>query len=70
MASRPQHPVGWNVFDIPIGVLTDSYKATHFEMYPDCKRMSAYGEFRAPFQGNESDHRLVSYGIRYVINIL
>jgi len=61
------HPVGFNTFDLPIGVLTDSYKATHYDMYPDAKRMSAYGEFRAPFQGNETDHRFISYGIRYII---
>jgi len=56
-----------SVWDIPLGVLTDSYKASHFLMYPKAKRMFAYGEFRAPFELNKEDHRLVFYGIRYII---
>lgn len=54
-------------FDIPIAVLTDSYKATHFMQYPSCKRMIAYGEFRAPYNNSKEDSRLVSYGIRHII---
>ena len=55
-----------SVFGIPIAVLTDSYKAAHFEQYPECNKMVAYGEFRWPFErGN--DNRFVFYGIRYVI---
>lgn len=53
-----------SAFTIPIAVLTDSYKATHFMQYPACKRMVAYGEFRAPYNNNKEDSRLVSYGIR------
>lgn len=52
---------------IPISVLTDSYKASHFLMYPEAKRMVAYGEFRAPYNKDESDSRFVYYGIRYII---
>ena len=51
---------------IPVGVLTDSYKATHFEMYPDSKAMVAYGEFRGPYQGQTDDHRFIFYGMRYL----
>jgi hypothetical protein len=51
-------------FNLPVGILTDSYKSTHFMQYPDSKRMSAYGEFRAPFNGNKEDSRFVFYGMR------
>jgi len=53
--------------NFPIGVLTDSYKVSHWLLYPDCNFMSAYGEFRAPFESNPSDHRIVFYGIRYIV---
>jgi nicotinic acid phosphoribosyltransferase len=52
---------------IPISVLTDSYKAGHFQQYPDSKKMVAYGEFRKPYQTLEDDHRFVYYGIRYIV---
>ena len=29
---------------VPVSVLTDSYKASHFLMYPDAKLMVAYGQ--------------------------
>jgi len=54
-------------FEVPLGVLTDSYKASHFLMYPDANRMSAYGEFRAPMELNKEDHRFIFYGIRYIM---
>lgn len=54
----------WN---IPIAVLADSYKAGHFEMYPEAKKMVAYGEFRKGFEGDKSDTRFVFYGIRHII---
>lgn len=37
-------------------------------MYPDAKKMVAYGEFRAPFEKDKKDHRFVCYGIRYIID--
>ena len=49
---------------IPIGVLTDSYKTSHFLMYPEAKKIVAYGEFRSPFEGRKDDQRLIFYGIR------
>lgn len=52
---------------VPMTILTDSYKAGHFEQYPDSTLMVAYGEFRAPYEKDESDTRFVFYGIRYVI---
>lgn len=52
---------------VPISLLSDSYKASHFMQYPDCKKMVAYGEFRAGFDKDKADTRLVSYGIRYVV---
>lgn len=56
-----------SVAGIPIGVLTDSYKASHYVMYPEANKMVAYGEFRAPFAGQTEDERLVFYGIRYIV---
>ncbi|KAK3245895.1 hypothetical protein CYMTET_44556 [Cymbomonas tetramitiformis] len=56
---------------IPISVLTDSYKAGHNKMYPDCTKMVAYGEFRKGFREKDGhdtkDTRLVVYGIRYIV---
>lgn len=61
---------------IPISVLTDSYKATHFMQYPKSKLFSAYGEFRTPLhlEGSKDapeepidDDRFVFYGIRYIV---
>mmetsp|Transcript_35825 Transcript_35825/g.60367 ORF Transcript_35825/g.60367 Transcript_35825/m.60367 type:complete len:518 (-) Transcript_35825:704-2257(-) len=57
---------------IPVSVLTDSYKAGHFKMYPDAEKMVAYGEFRKGFQLNNGKHdqedtRLIFYGIRYIV---
>jgi len=64
---------GEGVFSgIPIAVLTDSYKAGHFKMYPDAEKMVAYGEFRKGFQvqngkHDQDDTRLIFYGIRYIV---
>lgn len=52
---------------VPVSVLTDSYKASHFLMYPEAELMVAYGEFRGPFQKCQDDHRLIFYGMRYII---
>uniref|UniRef100_A0A7S0MWA0 Nicotinamide phosphoribosyltransferase n=1 Tax=Pyramimonas obovata TaxID=1411642 RepID=A0A7S0MWA0_9CHLO len=57
---------------IPIAVLTDSYKAGHFKMYPAADKMVAYGEFRKGFQlgdgkHDEEDKRLIFFGIRYIV---
>ena len=54
-----------SAMSVPLAVLTDSYKATHFQMYPDAKKMVAYGEFRTSFANNKDDSRLLFYGIRY-----
>jgi nicotinamide phosphoribosyltransferase len=41
---------------VPISVLTDSYKATHFLQYPpDVQRLVAYGEFRAGLKTDDDD---------------
>lgn len=48
-------------------VLTDSYKATHPYMYPDCEEMVAYGEFRRAFEKDPNDSRLIYHGIRHII---
>ena len=47
---------------IPVSVLTDSYKASHFLMYPDARLMVAYGEFRQPYAKDPEDSRFVFYG--------
>ncbi|KAL4549846.1 hypothetical protein Ndes2526B_g04833 [Nannochloris sp. 'desiccata'] len=52
---------------LPISILTDSYKATHFLQYPEAKQMVAYGEFRTGYENDATDTRLVWYGIRYII---
>lgn len=53
---------------VPVAVLTDSYKASHFLMYPESKQMVAYGEFRSPFQKDPDDSRFVFFGMRYIID--
>jgi nicotinamide phosphoribosyltransferase len=53
------------IANIPLAVISDSYKASHFLQYPDAKAMSAYGEFRSAFENNKTDQRLVFFGIRY-----
>ncbi|MHA2066420.1 MAG: nicotinate phosphoribosyltransferase [Candidatus Thorarchaeota archaeon] len=55
-----------NSNELPIAILTDSYKAGHFEQYPDAEEMVAYGEFRKAYDGMDDD-RLVFYGIRYIV---
>ncbi len=52
---------------IPISVVADSYKASHFTMYPDSKKAVGYGEFRKPYGGDKTDNRFVFYGIRYLV---
>jgi Nicotinamide phosphoribosyltransferase, N-terminal domain len=52
---------------IPIALLTDSYKTSHFKLYPDALKMVAYGEFRAGYDKDTTDTRCVFYGIRYII---
>lgn len=51
-----------------MSVLTDSYKASHFLMYPAAQLMVAYGEFRGPFNKDPLDSRFVFYGIRYIVD--
>ena len=41
---------GTRTLECPLTVMADSYKAGHHLMYPDAVEMSAYGEFRKPFQ--------------------
>jgi nicotinic acid phosphoribosyltransferase len=52
---------------VPISVITDSYKASHFLMYPEAQKMVAYGEFRAPFNKDKEDTRFISYGMRHIV---
>jgi hypothetical protein len=56
-----------HAFHLPISVLADSYKASHFQMYPGAQRMVAYGEFRRGYDGDKEDTRLIFYGIRYIV---
>mmetsp|Transcript_22958 Transcript_22958/g.53595 ORF Transcript_22958/g.53595 Transcript_22958/m.53595 type:complete len:583 (-) Transcript_22958:382-2130(-) len=52
--------------EAPMAVMTDSYKAGHFLMYPEANEMVAYGEFREPYAGM-GDNRFVFYGIRHIV---
>src|SRR5688572_15369365 len=61
-SSAPTRPLG-----LPLSVLTDSYKASHFLMYPEAELMVAYGEFRGNFQKDKTDSRFIFYGMRYII---
>ncbi|KAL4856811.1 Nicotinamide phosphoribosyltransferase [Chlorella vulgaris] len=52
---------------LPIAVLTDSYKTTHYLQYPASTKMVAYGEFRQGYDKDSTDTRAVFYGLRYVL---
>ncbi|KAJ1918875.1 hypothetical protein H4219_002325 [Mycoemilia scoparia] len=52
---------------LPYGLLTDSYKLSHYRLYPDATKAVAYGEFRKPFDDQKDDQRIVFYGIRHII---
>ncbi|KAF9966033.1 hypothetical protein BGZ70_003483 [Mortierella alpina] len=54
-------------FNIPLAVLTDSYKVTHPFIYPRAQKMVAYGEMRQAYDKDPTDNRIVFYGIRYLI---
>ena len=54
------------MINLPIAILTDSYKAGHFSQYPDAREMVAYGEFRKAHP-DSNDDRIVYYGIRYIV---
>lgn len=59
--------ISFGGLSIPLAVLTDSYKTTHYALYPSANKMIAYGEFRSSYNNDKIDHRIVFYGIRYVI---
>jgi hypothetical protein len=48
-------------FRIPPPLLTDSYKTTHPEIYPEAQKMVAYGEFRCSYEKDPVDTRIVSF---------
>jgi nicotinic acid phosphoribosyltransferase len=52
---------------IPFLMLTDSYKISHPELYPNAQKMVAYGEFRKAYNGDKNDERIVFCGMRYII---
>lgn len=52
---------------IPSSVLCDSYKACHVALYPPAKSHTAYGEFRGSFEGDPEDHRILFFGLRYIV---
>jgi Nicotinamide phosphoribosyltransferase, N-terminal domain len=53
--------------EIPPTVLSDSYKASHFRQYPECRFMSAYGEFRCGYDKDVDDQRMVHWGFRHLV---
>jgi nicotinic acid phosphoribosyltransferase len=57
-----------SLYGLPLPLLTDSYKTSHYLLYPESKQMTCYGEFRTSFNKDEKDHRIVYYGIRYIID--
>ena len=52
---------------LPVGILSDSYKAGHFTQYPEATAASAYGELRLGCNKDKEDTRAVFYGIRYIV---
>ncbi|KAI3639982.1 hypothetical protein MIR68_001987 [Amoeboaphelidium protococcarum] len=52
---------------IPPTLLADSYKASHYVLYPKADKMCAYGEFRHSYEKDQRDHRMVFYGMRYIL---
>lgn len=52
---------------LPISILTDSYKPTHFLQYPPSTKMVAYGELRQGFDNDPADTRQVFFGLRYIL---
>jgi nicotinic acid phosphoribosyltransferase len=61
-------PINWNLQSrIPKLVKTDSYKAGHFSMYPECQEMTAYIEARTPFRKGD-DLRIVHMGAQYFVD--
>ncbi|KAJ2517617.1 hypothetical protein GGI11_003105, partial [Coemansia sp. RSA 2049] len=54
-------------FGLPLPLLTDTYKACHFALYPEMREATAYAEFRSAYDKDENDQRIVFYGIRYVL---
>ncbi|KAI9502490.1 hypothetical protein GGI25_002669 [Coemansia spiralis] len=54
-------------FGLPLPLLTDSYKASHFALYPEAQETTAYAEFRHGFDKDSKDERMVFYGIRHVL---
>ncbi len=63
-AGNAERTSGSFIASIPMAVMTDSYKATHFLMYPEAQEMVAYGEFRTSFGKRDDDQRFVFFGIR------
>ena len=53
---------------LPLGIMSDSYKAGHFKMYPEATEATAYGEFRRGYNKDKEDTRCVFYGMRYIVN--
>lgn len=49
---------------VPFLLDTDSYKCTHWQMYPSAREMTAYFTCRGPLY--EHDHRIVFAGFRYL----
>jgi nicotinic acid phosphoribosyltransferase len=49
---------------IPFILDVDTYKTSHWQMYPDAKSMTAYFTFRGPL--TTEDERIVFFGMRYL----
>lgn len=53
---------------LPLGVLIDSYKASHPSLYPiNIGELVAYGEFRRAWEGDPEDQRILFTGLPYLV---
>lgn len=56
------------LLQIPLSLLTDSFKLTHSLVQPkDIEKATVYGEFQSSYLKDPEDHRIVFYGLFYYL---
>lgn len=66
-ASLRSHPHPPTI--LPLGVLIDSYKASHPSLYPtNTEELVAYGEFRRAWEDDPNDQRILFTGLPYLVH--